>query len=220
MRVSLRRASELDAAACAALYAPYVRETCVTFELAAPAADEMQRRIREHTTFAPWLVAERSDGGRSELLGYAYGSRFRARPAYDWTVEVTVYVAATAQRLGVGRALYEALLEWLRLQGFRTALAVIGLPNAPSVALHEALGFQPIGVFRDTGFKHGAWRDTGWWQLALGDTSGEPTPTRSLEVVAASEAGRAALTRAACAIRAGPTGGLEATGATDPRDRT
>jgi L-amino acid N-acyltransferase YncA len=192
MSVSLRAATEADAIACARLYAPYVRDTCVTFELEAPAPEEMARRIREYSSHAPWLLAV--DEAR-QVLGYAYGSRYRARPAYDWTAEVTVYVAHAAQRRGIGRALYRALLELMRLQGFHSALGVISLPNAASIALHEALGFEPAGVLRAAGHKHGAWRDTGIWQCLLGTADAAPIPLRRAAEVLASSAGQALLER-------------------------
>ncbi|MBM3975490.1 MAG: N-acetyltransferase family protein [Planctomycetes bacterium] len=192
MSVSLRAATEADAAACAKLYAPYVRDTCVTFELEAPAQEEMAHRIREYSKHAPWLLAV--DEAR-QVLGYAYGSRYRARPAYDWTAEVTVYVAHAAQRRGIGRALYRALLDLMRLQGFHSALGVISLPNDASIALHEALGFEPVGVLRAAGHKHGAWHDTGLWQCRLGITGAAPIPLRGAAEVLASGRGRAVLER-------------------------
>jgi L-amino acid N-acyltransferase YncA len=104
---------------------------------------------------------------RDEVLGYAYASQHRSRPAYQWSVDVSVYVQAQARRTGVGRALYQSLFALLALQGFYNAYAGITLPNPGSVGLHEAVGFQPIGVYRAVGYKLGSWHDVGWWQLAL-----------------------------------------------------
>jgi phosphinothricin acetyltransferase len=168
-------ASEDDAPALARIYAPVVRETALSFETEPPDAAEMARRVRETLRFAPWLVWDEA----GEVLGYAYATRFRARAAYDWTCEVSVYVDGGARRRGIARGLYARLFELLALQGFRTALAVIALPNPESVALHERLGFARVGTFHDTGFKHGAWRDTGWWSLRLGPGAA-PAPTRSV----------------------------------------
>lgn len=199
MKACLRRATEADAHACAEIYAPYVRETFISFEREPPEPAELARRIREHGAFAPWLVAE--DGvSPPRCLGFAYGSRYRARQAYDWTAEVTVYVARDAQRRGVGRALYTALLELMRLQGFHSALGVIALPNRASVALHEALGFVAVGTVRGAGHKLGAWHDTGFWQLALSAADGPPIEKRSVADVLDSAAGRAALEAAARGI--------------------
>jgi L-amino acid N-acyltransferase YncA len=152
-----------DAAGCAAIYAPYVLASATSFEETAPGEGEMADRIARASTTHPWLIAER--GG--ELVGYAYACRHRERPAYRWSADVSVYVAEEQWRQGVGRRLYEGLLGRLRRQGFRTACAGITLPNVPSVALHERLGFSPVGVYRRIGWKAGAWRDVGWWQLEL-----------------------------------------------------
>jgi phosphinothricin acetyltransferase len=110
----------------------------------------------------------------SELIGYAYATPHRERACYRWATDVTVYVAPHSQRHGVGRALYENLFGALAHQGFRIACAGITLPNQASVGLHESLGFQPVGVYRKIGWKLGAWRDVGWWQLELGSADGPP----------------------------------------------
>jgi L-amino acid N-acyltransferase YncA len=167
-----------DAAACAAIYAPQVEDAVTSFEERAPSAEEFAARIGRVSTTHPWLVAE--SGG--EVVGYAYACPHRERPAYRWSVDVSVYVAEGEHRRGHGRALYEPLFERLRDQGFRMACAGITLPNRASVALHEALGFQPVGVNREIGWKRGAWRDVGWWQLELlpapAGSPAEPLPPR------------------------------------------
>jgi len=149
----IRLASAADSAAIAAIYAPYVTDTPVSFEEEAPDASEMARRIAGDG-FHPWLVAE-ADG---EILGFASSSAFRSRPAYRWTVETGVYLTPEAQRRGLGRALMERMLDLLTRQGFTSVVAGITLPNEPSVALHEKLGFSPCASYRDTGFKLGQWR--------------------------------------------------------------
>jgi L-amino acid N-acyltransferase YncA len=140
-----------------------VRETAISFELEPPTAREIRRRIRESGVKTPWLVIV--DGSR--VKGYAYASPFRGRPAYRFTVEVTVYVDAAHRGQGVARALYGSLLEALRADGYRRAVAGIALPNPASVALHESFGFAPVGVFRKVGWKLGRWHDVGFWQLDL-----------------------------------------------------
>ena len=152
-----------DAAACAEIYAPSVTAGVASFEEEAPDAAEMRRRIEETAERYPWLVAER-DGA---VAGYAYGTVHRSRRAYRWVVEVTAYVDARRQRTGVGRELYQALLPLLARQGLQVAVAGITLPNDASVALHESLGFQPVGIYRDFGYKFGAWHDVAWTQRAL-----------------------------------------------------
>jgi phosphinothricin acetyltransferase len=158
-----------SAAACAAIYAPFVLSP-TSFEEQAPDESEMAGRIRRLTTSHPWLVAEQ-DG---VLAGYAYACAHRVRPAYRWSTDVSVYVDEQSRRRGVGRHLYEALLRRLSDRGFRVACAGITLPNEASVALHEHLGFVAVGVYRSIGWKAGAWRDVGWWQLDLSPEMGEP----------------------------------------------
>jgi L-amino acid N-acyltransferase YncA len=162
-----------DAPACAAIYDPYVRETAISFEEQPPNADELARRIERISLTHPWLMAERDE----TAVGFAYGSPHRERAAYRWAADVAVYVAAGHQRSGAGRALYEALLSLLRGQGLYVACAGITLPNPASVALHEALGFAPVGIYRRIGFKHGQWHDVGWWQVQLAAADGRaPAP--------------------------------------------
>jgi L-amino acid N-acyltransferase YncA len=178
----LRLAREEDAEALLAIYAPLVRETPISFELTPPGLDEFRGRITTILESMPWLVCE-EDG---VVLGYAYASRFRPRPAYQWTVETTVYVDSSHQGRGAGRALYETLFSVLRLQGYHRALAVIALPNPASVALHEKVGFTPVGVFHDVGYKLDRWHDVGFWQLSLQELPPEPPAPRSLDSVARS----------------------------------
>jgi L-amino acid N-acyltransferase YncA len=159
-----------DAAACAAIYTPHVEASATSFEERAPSAEEFAARIERVSATHPWLVAERA----GEVIGYAYACAHRERPAYRWATDVSVYVADDQRREGVGRGLYETLFERLRRQRFHIACAGITLPNEASVALHERLGFVPVGVFRRIGWKDGAWRDVGWWQLDLAPGAAEP----------------------------------------------
>jgi phosphinothricin acetyltransferase len=169
-----------DAGACAEIYAPFVRDSAVSFEECAPTADEFAQRIDRISEHYPWLVAE--DSGI--VAGYAYASAHRERAAYRWAADVAVYVGDGHRRRGVGRALYGALLALLEPQGIQVACAGITLPNDPSVALHEACAFQPIGIYRRIGWKAGSWRDVGWWQRELvqpGDgPPAEPGPPAKL----------------------------------------
>jgi phosphinothricin acetyltransferase len=169
----VRAASDADAAACAAIYAPYVTDTAVTFELDAPSAAEMAKRIAAATRSHAWLVLE--DG--SSVVGYAYGGTFNARPAYRWACEVSVYLEPGLRRTGGGRALYEALLPLLAKRGFRIAVAGMTLPNDASVGLHIALGFEPVGTFAHIGFKHGRWHDVAWAQRVIAGPDPPPEPT-------------------------------------------
>ena len=152
-----------DAGSVAAIYSPNVTDTPISFELAPPDAAEMERRIATITATHPWLVCERA----GEVVGYAYACSHQARLAYQWSTNVTVYIEARQRRSGLGRALYTSLFALLRLGGFYNAYAGITLPNAGSVGLHEAMGFELIGVYKEVGYKFGAWHDVGWWGLEL-----------------------------------------------------
>jgi L-amino acid N-acyltransferase YncA len=164
-----------DAAACAAIYAPHVEASPTSFEESAPTAEEIGARIERISETHPWLVAERE----GDLLGFAYACRHRERPAYRWTTDVSVYVGREHRHRRVGTTLYETLLDRLRRQQFRLACAGITLPNEASVVLHERLGFTSVGVFRHVGWKTGAWRDVGWWQLDL-SPAGDERPLEPL----------------------------------------
>jgi phosphinothricin acetyltransferase len=168
--IEYRIATPEDATAIASIYAPYVRETVVSFETEAPDADEIAGRICRIGAQYPWLVAIAD----RRVVGYAYACENRSRLAYRWSVETAVYLLASAQRQGIGSALYRRLFALLRAQGYVNAFAGISLPNPASVGLHETLGFRPVGVYRNVGYKLGAWRDVGWWQLVLREPPREP----------------------------------------------
>jgi L-amino acid N-acyltransferase YncA len=159
----VRDATAADAAGCAAIYAPYVRDTAISFETEPPTESEMASRIAAAQHTHAWLVLD--DGGA--VIGYAYGTTYKARGAYRFSCEVSVYLEMGHRRTGAGRALYEALFARLAERGFRTAVAGMTLPNPASVGLHTALGFQPVGTYRRIGWKHGAWHDVAWMQRTL-----------------------------------------------------
>jgi phosphinothricin acetyltransferase len=165
---------ERDGAACAAIYGPFVRDTTISFEDRPPTEAEFAARIARTSKTHPWLVAE--EDGSGEVIGFAYGCPHRERAAYRWAADVSVYIDPAVHRRGIGRALYVALFELLRGQRLLIACAGITLPNDASVALHESFGFLPIGVYRKIGYKLGAWRDVGWWQLELGLPAAVPPP--------------------------------------------
>jgi len=177
--LTLRLATEGDAGEIQAIYAPYVRDTCISFELEPPSVEEIRRRIGSVLARWPWLVCER-DG---RLVGYAYASEHRVRAAFRWAVDVAIYVRNGEHRAGIGRALYTALLASLRLQGFCHAYGAIYLPNPASVGLHEAVGFRPFALFPQVGFKQGGWRDVGWWHCALRELPANPPEPLSLEAL-------------------------------------
>lgn len=163
----VRPATLDDAPACAAIYAPYVTDTAVSFEEEPPDVAEMARRMEAAHV---WLVLE--DEG--EVVGYAYAGTFHARAAYRWATETSVYLRRGFERRGGGRALYAVLLPLLKERGFTSAITGMTLPNPGSVGLHASLGFEPVGTYRNIGFKHGAWHDVAWAQLLLADGDSAP----------------------------------------------
>ena len=138
-------------------------DSWVSFELDPPDTAEMARRIADYGVSHAWLVAE-TDGA---VTGYAYGSPHRTRAAYASSCDVAVYVDPAHARHGIGRQLYAALFPLLAAKGCHAAFAGIALPNAASIGLHEAMGFSPVGIYREVGWKLGGWRDVGWWQRLL-----------------------------------------------------
>jgi L-amino acid N-acyltransferase YncA len=168
--VHIRLATPEDGEAVAAIYRPVVAETAVSFETMLPDGDEMARRIVETLPSYPWLVCD-VDG---HTAGYAYAARHRVRGAYQWSVDTSVYIAADHRRRRIGRGLYTSLFAILATQGYFNAFAGIALPNPASVALHESMGFEPIGVYRRVGYKLDRWHDVGWWQLGLKQHEGSP----------------------------------------------
>ena len=161
--IAIRSATVADAPRCAEIYAPFVTDSWVSFELEAPGPEEMAGRIAKALQSHDWLVAEREGA----VLGYAYGSEHRTRAAYRTSCDVAVYVDRDQTRQGIGRALYEALLPSLKDRNVHAAFAGIALPNDASIALHRAMGFDPVGIYRQVGWKMGDWRDVAWFQRLL-----------------------------------------------------
>jgi len=162
--MNIRAASVADAEAIAAIYAPIVLETTISFEWTPPTVDEFQSRIAKTLPKYPWLVA--TDEG-DQIAGYVFAGSHKDPPSYQWSVNTSVYVRADSRGRGVGKALYSELFRQLVALGFHRAFAGVALPNPASIALHESVGFKPIGVYKNVGFKFGAWRDVSWWQKDL-----------------------------------------------------
>lgn len=160
----IRLATPDDAADVAAIYAPVVASTTISFEMEPPTADVMRERIVSTLQRLPWLV---SLDAHDRVNGYVYAGKHRERAAYQWAVDTTAYIREDARGQGLGKALYGELFRQLVDLGYYQAFAGIALPNAASVALHESVGFEPIGVYRSVGFKFGHWHDVGWWQRTL-----------------------------------------------------
>lgn len=168
----LRVAREEDAPGLLGIYAPYVEQTVVSFEYTAPTVEEFARRIRETLARHPYLVWE--EEGRP--LGYAYAHPYAARPAYQWSAELTVYLRQDARGKGLGSRLYGALFDVLRLQGVRTVYGCVTAENQASVAMHHALGFQEAGRFHQVGFKQGRWLDVLWLEREIAPHRESPQP--------------------------------------------
>jgi len=180
---TLRRAEPSDAAGLVAIYAPFILDSHVSFELEVPSIEEFAQRVAATTGQFPWLVAEDADG----IAGYAYATSFRARPAYQWVAESSIYLAPRARGTGLARRLYGALLRALEWQGYCRVYGGVALPNAASVAFHEALGFTPIGTFERVGYKFGRWHDVGFWVKELGSGGDPGPPPRPMATVAPSD---------------------------------
>jgi L-amino acid N-acyltransferase YncA len=196
--VRIRLATPDDGEAVAAIYRPVVADTAISFETTLPDREEMARRIDDTTRSYPWLVCDVN--GRT--AGYAYATRHRVRGAYQWSVDTSLYIAGDYRRRNIGRGLYTSLFAILAAQGFFNAFAGIALPNPASVALHEAMGFEPIGVYRHVGFKLGRWHDVGWWQLALRQHEGSPETPLDIATVSRRPEWNEILTRGESMIRA------------------
>ena len=159
----IRSVQLADAKAIQAIYQPYVTETAITFEVDVPTVLEFERRITKTLARYPYLVAE-VDG---KVLGYAYASTYYARAAYDWTVELSIYISKEARGQGIGSALYDALEEELKARGYLRFLACIALPNEASIAMHEKRGYVQVAHFPKVGYKFEQWHDIVWMQKTI-----------------------------------------------------
>ena len=173
MSYTIRPASAADAAACAAIYAPYI-ETAVTFESPAPDAAELARRIEDTMRVYPWLVCERS----GHVIGYAYAHRYRPRAAFDWTAEFSIYMDGGERGHGAGAALYNAVAELVAAQGCIVAYGLVSTPNAPSERLHEKCGFVRRHTLENCGWKLGEWRNLTYFERRLAPMPERPAPIR------------------------------------------
>jgi L-amino acid N-acyltransferase YncA len=192
--VIIRDATAADAEVCAAIYAPYVLQTSVSFEIEPPTPEQMAARIASASAKHAWMVlvvGERRNGANpsavreptdegvdGQVVGYAYAHPFAERAAYRWCCEVSIYLERERHRSGGGRRLYEALLARLADRGYRRAMAGMTMPNDASAGFHQALGFEPVGVYRRVGWKHGAWHDVAWVQKTILDANDPPAEPR------------------------------------------
>ena len=168
----IRIATENDAAGVLSIYQPYIENTSFTFETEVPSLDAFKERINTYLIHFPWLVYEIN----GTIAGYAYGGKHRERTAYQWCVESSIYIHDDFQKAGIGKALYEALIEILKRQDFRNVYAVINLPNDRSVQFHENCGFEYFATYEKVGYKLGKWKNVGWWKLSINEYGDEPAP--------------------------------------------
>ncbi len=158
----VRSVNQQDAKAIADIYNYYILNSTATFEVDTLTTREMGDRLKAHDPYYPWIVWE--DKG---VFGYAYATRWKARAAYQHSVEISVYVHNDHHGKGIGSKLYQALLDILKDMDIHAVLGGISLPNETSIKLHEKFGFEKVAHLKEVGFKHGAWRDVGYWQLVL-----------------------------------------------------
>lgn len=177
--MQIRMAELADAAAIAAIYAPYVANTTISFEYTPPTAAQMRQRMEKILQQFPWLVAE----GNGKILGYAYASPNFERAAYGWGADLAVYLAPEAQKRGLGRDLYEHLMHILKKQGYCVAYAVVTGENAGSCRFHEAMGFDLRAEFPKTGWKFDRWCSTLWYEKRLREEDPTEPPKSWQEVI-------------------------------------
>lgn len=165
-----------DAAGILEIYSPIVLNTAASFETSVPSVASFEERISQYSAKSPWIVAEYN----AQIIGYAYATAHRSRDAYQWSQETTVYVHQDFQKQGVALRLYQVLLSALTEMGFTKALAVITIPNEPSIRFHEKLGFNHIGEMKAIGFKFNQWHTTSWWDLGLQETNYVPKKVKTI----------------------------------------
>ena len=170
--IEVRLATPTDATGILSIYTPYILSDHATFETKIPSLAEFRDRIQQYSEKFPWIVCLINN----KIAGYVYASPFKAREAYQWSAECSVYIADNFKNKGIGKCLYNLLFPILKLQGIRSLYAGVTLPNIPSVKLHEGLNFKSVCEYENIGYKLGRWHNVGWWKLQLNDYDAEPPP--------------------------------------------
>jgi len=179
LNFKIRLVEAADTASILEIYAPFIVNTAASFETEIPSLKSFKERILQYSAKSPWIVAEYNN----QIIGYTYATAHRGRHAYQWSQETTVYVHPGFRKQGVALRLYQTLLKALTAMGFNKALAVITLPNKPSIRFHEKLGFKNIGEMNDIGFKFNQWHTTSWWDLNLQDAGYKAQEPRTIESI-------------------------------------
>ncbi|GBG96666.1 GNAT family N-acetyltransferase [Lactococcus termiticola] len=170
--MEFRLARPEDAAELLAIYKPYVEKTAITFEYEVPSLEAFEARIKSISALFPYIVAVDEESGK--IQGYAYAGRYRERKAYDWVVELSIYLAEEARGKGLGKPLYHRLLKLLTALNYQRAYACITVPNPGSIHFHEKLGFSLIGQFNGSGYKFEQWYGIAWMELVLQEEQVKP----------------------------------------------
>lgn len=184
MKAIIRMAKKEDTTQQLDIYAPFILDSAVSFELEVPDPEDYWRRIQGIQAAAPWMVCDIED----RISGFAYAGPHRNRAAYQWSRELSVYVHPEFRRKGVAQALYYTIVRILKLQGYRNVFAGIVVPNPASIAFHRQFGFKPIGVYEGVGYKMGKWQNVSWWGLTLGDLITPPGKIASLDQLSGTRA--------------------------------
>lgn len=185
-------AEEQDVPGILAIYAPFIEKTAITFEEEVPSVEDMWQRIQTIQKDHPYLVCI-IDG---DVAGYAYYSPYRSRASYRWAKEISVYINEKYYKRQLGQALYSVLFELARAQGLFTMLAIITIPNMPSIYFHEKLGFVKCAEYKNIGYKIGSWQTVGWWQYELFDENKVPGEIIPLAEIISNETYSHAIERA------------------------
>lgn len=188
----IRLATLDDSEGILEIYAPYITGTSVTFEYDVPTITEFRERMANIQKTYPWLVCEIN----KHIVGYAYASRFREREAYNWSVSLSIYLKEDCHRKGIGKALYFALFELLKLQGYYNAYATVTLPNPKSEGFHAALGFREIGVYHKAGYKLGSWHDIKCYERKIQEHILLPAEPKPINEIIQTEAFTAVIDKA------------------------
>ena len=183
MGYKIRTVQLSDAEAILQVYAPFITDTCISFEYVVPSVEEFAQRIASISAEYPYIVLE-EDG---EIVGYAYAHRYLERVAYSWDVEVTIYLAAKVQGKGLGVILYDALEKLMALQNIKNLYSCITGDNVHSIEMHRSMGYELIGTFPKAGFKHDRWLDVVWMAKVIGEKENAPLPFVTFAEVEASK---------------------------------